>query len=157
MTAESWPEIESKVVELERKNAELKRKNDIVLKTCKEREYRIRQLSEALAAVNKLSLKDGSYHVWIPGEDNHLESLVCPVVIPAEWLRNLIEQENVELTRALERACEMIVKAIAANKGSTGCRACPLFVPGIACIWFLKQGVNGCAEGLVKYFKEASQ
>ena len=87
-------------------------------------------------------------------EDIEKQNVSLSVInIKAEQLK----QENVELTQALERACEMIVKATAANKGSTGCRVCPLFVPGRACIWFLKQGVNGCAEGLVKYFKEAAQ
>jgi hypothetical protein len=111
MTAKSWSEIESKVVELERENTELKL-----------------QLKTQVVEWNRQHEK-----------------------------RRKAQLQVARLEIALERACEMIVKATAANKGSTGCRVCPLFVPGRACIWFLKQGVNGCAEGLVKYFKEASQ
>lgn len=65
-----------------------------VVEECKRRGYRIRQLDEAIEAINAVTSDShcANYHVWIPGEDNHLETLSCPVVIPAEWLRNIIEE-----------------------------------------------------------------
>lgn len=56
---------------------------------------------EIVAAIN--GKPNGDYWAWVPGEDNHLESLSCPVLIPAECLRNLLdeakEEEKAELAR----------------------------------------------------------
>lgn len=56
-------------------------------------EMEARRHKEALDAVNQAARDGrGDAHAWVAGEDNHLESLVCPVVIPAQWLRDLLDQ-----------------------------------------------------------------
>lgn len=43
----------------------------------------------------------GQYWAWQPDfEENHLESLSCPVLIPADWLRQLLEERGTQLQQA---------------------------------------------------------
>lgn len=49
------------------------------------------ELREIVRAIN--DKESGQYWAWQPDfEENHLETLSCPVLIPAEWLRNLLEE-----------------------------------------------------------------
>lgn len=49
---------------------------------------------EIISAHNDIkdNKEDADYWAWEPGEDNHLESLSGDVLIPAEWLRELVEE-----------------------------------------------------------------
>lgn len=73
---------------------ELRKQLGHVLEANRDLEYRNRQLCEALEAHNTKQAEDGGlgYHVWMPDEENCLETLSCPVLIPAEWLRNLCQE-----------------------------------------------------------------
>lgn len=72
------------------------KQRDNVVEAYKDLEYRCQQYREALAAHNTVKQGDHGpgYHVWMPGEPNHLETLVdtCPVVIQAGWLRDLLAE-----------------------------------------------------------------
>lgn len=72
---------------------QLIRERDNTTEAWKESQANLTRAAEALRAHNTVQQGDHGlgYHVWMPGEDNHLETLTCPVLIPAEWLRNLIE------------------------------------------------------------------
>jgi hypothetical protein len=76
--------------ELQAENARLKKQNNNIVEAYEEQGYRMRQLSESLDSANSIAI--GEYHYWIAGEANHLETILCPVVIPAEWLRNLLDE-----------------------------------------------------------------
>lgn len=72
--------------------AQAQTERDNVLSACKEAQADGRRLQEILTAVNAKNTNDEChpYHAWEPGGDNHLETLSCPVLIPAQWLRDLI-------------------------------------------------------------------
>lgn len=70
---------------------------------------------ELVTAIN--GKQQGDYLAWIPGDVNHLESLSCPVLIPAEWLRNLLDDAKKETKVKLRNAYEKIRENLAdANK-----------------------------------------
>lgn len=71
---------------------ELRKQLNNVLDAYRENEYQVRQYRELVNAIHTLQNDDHEYLVWQPNEENHLESLTCPVVIPAEWLRSLIDE-----------------------------------------------------------------
>lgn len=76
--------------------AQMRKERDACAADAREWRYRARQYREQLNTKESLGSVLGSEfvaaHYWMPNEDNHLESLSCPVVIPAEWLRNLLEE-----------------------------------------------------------------
>lgn len=71
---------------------QLKKQLNNVLVAYREVEYQLQQYKEIVSAIHTLDDEDHEYWAWQPDEENHLESLTCPVLIPAEWLRNLIDE-----------------------------------------------------------------
>jgi len=61
---------------------------------CRRQKYEIAQYRDRSNAI--YAYEHGEHWAWIPndetGQENHLETLTCPVLIPAEWLRNLLEE-----------------------------------------------------------------
>ena len=78
----------------------LEKRETNILNSYREIEYKNRQLMERVNAID--AIKTGEYWAWMPGEDNHIETLTCPVLIPAEWLRNLIDEGRYELKAAMD-------------------------------------------------------
>lgn len=101
--------IRAEKAQLQAEVDQLKKQKANILESHKTNEYELRQYRELIAAVNA-KRNDGEYWAWMPNEDNHLETLSCPVMIPAEWLRNLIDEAKkdaeAELTRLREQISE---------------------------------------------------
>lgn len=106
-----------KALDAETENARLKAKleqADKRLKNAteswKEQGYRLRQYMELVSAIN--NKPEGEYYTWQPGEENHLESLLCPVLIPAEWLRNILDEARIEGKIELKGKSAAVLEAL---------------------------------------------
>lgn len=90
--------MEDKIKELEDKLYQKEKQLHNVHTAYKDIEYELKQYKEIISAHNNKQLSNktknnyGDYWAWQPDEENHIESLICPVLIPAEWLRNLLEE-----------------------------------------------------------------
>lgn len=75
------------------------------LKTCKgsweEKNEEVRSLRHTLSLANEKN--GGDYYTWQPFEENHLETLSCPVLIEADWIRQLISFETESLQKENKR------------------------------------------------------
>lgn len=61
------------------------------------------QYKKIVGAINGLTA--GEYWAWDPNGENHLETLSCPVLIPAEWLRNMLAAAKGNLDREIVCLC----------------------------------------------------
>jgi len=88
--------MEDKIDKLEYQISQLKKQLNNVHIAYREKEYECKQYQELVSAVNAVQDKEHEYWAWQPDENNHLESLICPVVIPAEWLRNMLDEVHMK-------------------------------------------------------------
>ena len=101
--------------------AEYERKKESVIKSYRDLEYRVRQLIDGMNTIN--AKNSGNYHAWIPDEENHLETLSCPVLIPAEWLRNLLAEKDAEIEQLKKNVDEHIRVGIFETMSKVGVKA----------------------------------
>lgn len=63
----------------------------------------LKDISDRLGAIVQAinDKENDQYWAWQPDfEKNHLESLSCPVLIPAAWLRELLEEKDTQFQQA---------------------------------------------------------
>ncbi|MHB8122633.1 MAG: hypothetical protein ACYDG4_10810 [Desulfuromonadaceae bacterium] len=81
---------------------DLEKQKHNILESHKNLKHERDLLKEELNAIH--SMKSDQYWAWQPDfEENHLESLSCPVLIPAAWLRELLDEKDIRLQQAQEK------------------------------------------------------
>jgi len=110
----AWPwyircciSLESQLQQAQAKVRDLERQKHNILEAHKLAEWQLGQVSDQLTAI--YYMKNDQYWAWQPDfEDNYLESLTCPVLIPAAWLRELLEKKDIRLQQAHEREAAVL-------------------------------------------------
>lgn len=84
-----WERMDRRIKELEKQKQNL-------LEVVNEQKEMIRDLSTTLGIHHNFcsdnELLNTNHWCWQWGEENNLDSLSCPVLIPAEWLRALLQK-----------------------------------------------------------------
>lgn len=80
------------IIEEQQKNVVSRWKFDALVEHCKKLEHLNNELTQTN---NQIRLYDNKeVWFWEKDEDNHLESIVCPVVIDANVLRELVKRDD---------------------------------------------------------------